>query len=306
MDRGEYPDIFAFNKDMKLVWSNAKKFNLPGSNIFNAAGFLCRTWNRKFATIRKDPEVTKLWGRKSRRSKPKKSPRVRDRETCIRRKPEFSRNSSSGSELSYTSGIFKPERSHQMKKTSGLGLSPGHSRSKKPAPIQGPGKVKAKLKVRKATVYPVPSLLSGDSNIETKIDKEKLRLSKKNVKSSGDKWKKINSELRPNSQRLKGESLVKKQRQKKSLSRFLDSRGVFNIEQVKELSMSQLNALGNELNLDTSQTICKADRQKEIIFRLEWIGKQSMVKAHATSSWSHHPVILDGKICQNMFLSIGL
>ena len=40
LDKSEYSDIFELNKDMKLVWSNAKKFNNPGSNIFMMAGFL--------------------------------------------------------------------------------------------------------------------------------------------------------------------------------------------------------------------------------------------------------------------------
>ena len=33
-----------------------------------------KTWNKLFATIRNDPLVTKLWGRKSCRLKPKNSP----------------------------------------------------------------------------------------------------------------------------------------------------------------------------------------------------------------------------------------
>ena len=32
--RHEYSDIVEFNKDMELIWSNAKKFNRPSSDIF--------------------------------------------------------------------------------------------------------------------------------------------------------------------------------------------------------------------------------------------------------------------------------
>ena len=44
LDKHVYSDIFEFNKDMRLIWANAKKFNQPGSNIFMIAGFLARTW----------------------------------------------------------------------------------------------------------------------------------------------------------------------------------------------------------------------------------------------------------------------
>ena len=61
---------------MKLIWSNAKKFNRPRSDIYKKADLLGKMWSQTFARIRNDPLVTKLWGRKSRRSKPKKSPRA--------------------------------------------------------------------------------------------------------------------------------------------------------------------------------------------------------------------------------------
>ena len=40
LDSNQYADIFEFDKDMKLVWSNAKVFNRPGSNIFKSAEYL--------------------------------------------------------------------------------------------------------------------------------------------------------------------------------------------------------------------------------------------------------------------------
>ena len=51
-----YTDIFEFNKDVEMVWSNARKYNNPGSHIFMAAGYLARTWKRNFACIIKDYE----------------------------------------------------------------------------------------------------------------------------------------------------------------------------------------------------------------------------------------------------------
>ena len=60
---------------------------------------------------------------------------------------------------------------------------------------------------------------------------------------------------------------------------------MINEESVMKMSMSQLNALRNELDLDISQKLCKTDLRKEIILRLEWIGKQTLMKAHTTSSW---------------------
>ena len=46
LDRAEYLSIFDFDKDMRLVWNNAKKFNMPGSNIYKSAGFLRREWDQ--------------------------------------------------------------------------------------------------------------------------------------------------------------------------------------------------------------------------------------------------------------------
>ena len=79
----QYSDIFEFNEDMVLIWSNAKKFYQPGSNTFKVAGYLSRAWNRTFSSIRNDPAVAMLWGRKSRRSKPKKSPRIREKKEIL-------------------------------------------------------------------------------------------------------------------------------------------------------------------------------------------------------------------------------
>ena len=39
LDGLDYSDTHDFNKDMELVWSNARKFNNPGSHIFMLQGF---------------------------------------------------------------------------------------------------------------------------------------------------------------------------------------------------------------------------------------------------------------------------
>ena len=56
---------------MRLVWSNAKKFNQPGSNINKSADFLRREWTRVFSKVKMDPAAVKIWATKARRSKPK-------------------------------------------------------------------------------------------------------------------------------------------------------------------------------------------------------------------------------------------
>ena len=75
LDNSEYFSIFQFDKDMRLVWNNAKKFNQPGSNIYRSAEFLRKEWNKIFRSVKRDPSASKLWAKKARRSKPKKSPR---------------------------------------------------------------------------------------------------------------------------------------------------------------------------------------------------------------------------------------
>ena len=75
LDRAEYISIFDFDKDMRLVWNNAKKFNMPGSSIYKSAGFLRREWDQIFRRIKKDPVALEIWAKKARRSKPKRSPR---------------------------------------------------------------------------------------------------------------------------------------------------------------------------------------------------------------------------------------
>ena len=54
LDLSEYSSIFQLDKDMRLVWGNAKKFNQPGSKIYKSAEFLRREWSRIFWKSRKE------------------------------------------------------------------------------------------------------------------------------------------------------------------------------------------------------------------------------------------------------------
>ena len=77
LDRNQYSNIFEFNQDMNLIWSNAKAFNRPGSDIFKSAEFLCNVWKKRFASVRNDPVISMLGGKKALRSRKKNSPRNR-------------------------------------------------------------------------------------------------------------------------------------------------------------------------------------------------------------------------------------
>ena len=60
LDKSEYSDIFEFNKDMMLVWSNARKFNQPGSIIHKAAGYLAGIWKNWFSCLSTDPTMARV------------------------------------------------------------------------------------------------------------------------------------------------------------------------------------------------------------------------------------------------------
>ena len=70
---------------MRCVWSNAKKVNQPGSDIWKTAEYLARCWERKFVNIRSDPDVELLWGENRLKTGAKKSPRIRERDAPLRK-----------------------------------------------------------------------------------------------------------------------------------------------------------------------------------------------------------------------------
>ena len=72
-------DIFEFDRDMKLIWLNAKSFSLPDPNIFKAAEFLSEVWRQKFLSIKNNIVVAMQLGKKTHRSRKKRSPRKRKR-----------------------------------------------------------------------------------------------------------------------------------------------------------------------------------------------------------------------------------
>ena len=69
---------------MKLVWSKAKVFNQPGSDIYKSAEFLCNAWSKSYASVRNDPVVLTLWGKKTQRLRKKKSLRNRKEHKTIK------------------------------------------------------------------------------------------------------------------------------------------------------------------------------------------------------------------------------
>ena len=65
LERAEYFSIFDFDKDVRLVWKNAKKFNKSRSKIYKSAELLRREWTQIFERIRKDPAAAEIWGKKA-------------------------------------------------------------------------------------------------------------------------------------------------------------------------------------------------------------------------------------------------
>ena len=57
LDQNLYLDIFEFDRDMNLVWSNAKSFFRPDSAIFSAAEFLSGEWSQRFASMKNNAAV---------------------------------------------------------------------------------------------------------------------------------------------------------------------------------------------------------------------------------------------------------
>ena len=70
-----------------------------------------------------------------------------------------------------------------------------------------------------------------------------------------------------------------------SSSKVLNEKGKVDEGSVRGMSIDQLVDLGKEIDLHFYQDLSKEERQKQIILRLEWLGKRSIVKANATSAW---------------------
>jgi hypothetical protein len=50
---GKYPTADKFAADMKLVWKNAMTYNRSDSEIYRTADKFSKTFEKKFATMRK-------------------------------------------------------------------------------------------------------------------------------------------------------------------------------------------------------------------------------------------------------------
>ena len=61
LEGGEYEDHEAFAADVRLVWSNAKTYNQPGSGIYLAADRLSKIFEKKFSkfnqSVKLEPKV---------------------------------------------------------------------------------------------------------------------------------------------------------------------------------------------------------------------------------------------------------
>jgi len=71
----QYANAYDFAKDMRLVWSNAKEYNKPGSGIFTVAVQLGKFWERRFAKIKKSSTEVELKGEVVEKLKARKSSR---------------------------------------------------------------------------------------------------------------------------------------------------------------------------------------------------------------------------------------
>ena len=191
----EYADIFEFNNDMNLVWSNAKRLNEPGSKIFKHAGYLSRAWNRRFLKVSIDPAVGMLWSEETRPSWLKKSPRVRERDAGSRQMITSNLNSNSIDELSKLSGISRTDMLNKNSWSALHSLNPQHHKINMAVLEQG-------------SVNQTNELKAGDNSISTrrtpsqaltttvsKIDAEFFRASNKKENSKSYKDNKTNGEL---------------------------------------------------------------------------------------------------------------
>eukprot|EP00455_Lapot_gusevi_P014802 TRINITY_DN1744_c0_g1_i1.p1 TRINITY_DN1744_c0_g1~~TRINITY_DN1744_c0_g1_i1.p1 ORF type:complete len:153 (+),score=19.64 TRINITY_DN1744_c0_g1_i1:58-516(+) len=57
LESGEYPDPDAFAFDVRLVWSNAKHYNQPGSGIYIAADKLAKQFDKRFSKLNRAPKM---------------------------------------------------------------------------------------------------------------------------------------------------------------------------------------------------------------------------------------------------------
>ena len=107
---------------MRLVWSNAKKFNEPGSDIYKSAERLRRDWARIFRKVKQDPAVVKIWAKKARRSKPKRSPRSNLAKKSIGKKRKRIRKNPTGAIATskYISQLSKEQKCNSFSSSKSL------------------------------------------------------------------------------------------------------------------------------------------------------------------------------------------
>ena len=65
----------------------------------------------------------------------------------------------------------------------------------------------------------------------------------------------------------------------------VNTKGIVNEKKVRVMSIDQLIDLGNKIGLVFPQKGSMAERQRQTIFRLEWLGKQTVLKNLGAMSW---------------------
>ena len=276
LERFEYLDIVEFNKDVKLVWSNAIKFHDPASCVYKAAGFLARTWRQKFAILRNDSTHIQGEGGKTTRS-----PRLREREDLIKMDHKKAncgiKFTESTQEVMGTDRYSKWVGADKMKKPEGLSSCVTGGSPSTPTRNKSTNRMDD-LKNPDITLSPLCSAsLLETTNSMKKFDVENTPMDKRVI----------------NPTNILYASIGKEQVLSDLVPHLVNAKGIVNEMRVREMTRVQLIDLGNKIGLVFPQKGSIAELQKQTIFRLEWLGKQSVLKDHAALSWVPPVIELD-------------
>ena len=270
----EYSDIFEFNRDVELVWSNARIFNSPRSRIFDAAGFLARTWRQRFSKLRIAPTLFQKSRLRKKNAFKEKNAVVTD---CENKVPKSTQG------VMGTDGHSKCVRPNEKKKPEGI------SRSVSGASPSMPSLDKSSigmdiLEDRDITVSPLCSAIPGVETT-TKMDFVEERPARVENFSVPYMENMSIDETVLNPRNIVCSSIGNEKVFSGLVPHLVNANGTVNEKRVMEMSLNQLLDLGNKIGIVFPQKGSIAERQKQTIFRLEWLRKQSIVKAHSTSSW---------------------
>ena len=273
LDNLEYSNIFEFDKDMKLVWSNAKRFNQPGSTIFNSAGYLARSWNRVFAEIRTDPTVARLWGRKALGWKYKKPTMISGRDASIR---QGLNNCNSWNSILVSSN--GPDKAAQVSKPVGC-IS-----SKNPHSLFQRQEKKDKTGQAISEVFKKDDHSGFSSNV---LEKDNLldSLPVNNVSRSFGIPEKRQKRKRRDWATPVCSPKEKFYEPRQNGSSLVTKTGAELVVEIMEMNLSQLHKLREELNLKWHSKVSKAELQRRLIVYLKRKEELNFVKSVDASHW---------------------